>query len=164
MMGACTGAGYLARLADDREVWYRGERVADVSRHPALARGARSLAALYDRQHETEKRELLTFEEGGDRYGMSFLIPGSQEDVARRGAAFYDWASCSNGMLGRTPDYLNASFMAFASAAEFFGSAGSDFATNIRNYFEHIRRNDLALTHTLLNPSFNREVTAPGRT
>jgi 4-hydroxyphenylacetate 3-monooxygenase len=53
--------------------------------------------------------------------------------------------------------------MAFASAAEFFGSAGSDFATNIRNYFEHIRRNDLALTHTLLNPSFNREVTAAGR-
>jgi 4-hydroxyphenylacetate 3-monooxygenase len=162
-MGACTGVDYLGRLRDDREVWYRGERVGDVSSHPALARGARAIAQLYDRQQREDKRELLTFEQDGERFGMSFLTPRSVDDVSRRGAAFYDWASWSGGMLGRTPDYLSGSFMAFAAAAEFFGSARDEFATNVRNYFALIRGNDLALTHTLVNPSFNRAVTDAGK-
>ena len=34
--GALTGARYLESLRDDREIWYRGERIADVTTHPEL--------------------------------------------------------------------------------------------------------------------------------
>lgn len=161
-MGACTGAQFLARIRDGREVWLRGERVADVTSHPALRRGAETLARLLDRQHEAESLDLLTYDHEGDRCAVSFLQPKSIADVVRRGAAMVDWARWSNGMLGRTPDYLNCSFMAFAAAQEYFAQSRREFAGNVGEYYERIRRDDLVLTHTLVNPSFNRALSAQG--
>ena len=156
-----TGAEYLASLRDDREVWLHGERLADVTAAPGLARGAQTMAGFMDRQHQEAHQDLLTYSEAGERHPMSFLLPRAPQDVRRRGAAYYEWARWSNGMFGRTPDYKNASVMAFAGAAEFLneGRSGSspDFAANMRNYYEEARRQDLALTHTLVNPQYNAE-------
>lgn len=43
-----TGAQYLEGLRDGREIWLNGERVNDVTTHPAFRNGARSVARLYD--------------------------------------------------------------------------------------------------------------------
>ncbi len=163
-MGARDGKAYLEGLRDDREVWIEGERVADVTRHPGLRRGAESLARLLDRQLDPAHRDALTYtEEGSDeRYAMSFLRPHTHADVARRGAAFYSWAQWSGGMFGRTPDYLNTSFMACASAAALFDECRQGFGDNVRRYYELIRDRDLVLTHTLVNPQVNRQLTAQG--
>ena len=163
-MGICTGAEYLDRLRDGREVWIEGERIDDVTTHPALRRGAATMARLLDRQHEPALRERLTYTEAGskERYATSFLQPQRPTEVAQRGVALYDWASWSNGMLGRTPDYLNSSFMAFAGAADYFRQCRDDFGDNIRNYYASMRRQDLVLTHTLVNPQVNRHLTAQG--
>ena len=57
-MPARTGREYLQGLRDqEREVWLGGERVKDVTAHPGLRRGALSIAALYDMQHDPELRE-----------------------------------------------------------------------------------------------------------
>ncbi|WP_292327591.1 4-hydroxyphenylacetate 3-hydroxylase N-terminal domain-containing protein, partial [Mesorhizobium sp.] len=47
-----TGAEYLASLRDGREVYINGERVADVTSHPAMRNSVRSLARLYDALHD----------------------------------------------------------------------------------------------------------------
>ncbi len=161
-MSVRTGAEYLASLRDNRAVWMHGERITDVTRTPGLARGAATLAGLMDRQQEPAHLDALTFEADGDRYPLSYLIPHHAEDVRRRGAACYLWARWSNGMFGRTPDYKNASVTAFAGAADFLnedgvGPGGLDFAANMRAYHAEARRQDLVLTHTLVNPQFNAE-------
>lgn len=164
-MSLKTGTEYLESLRDDREVWLHGHRVADVTREPGLDRGVRTLASFFDRQQDRDLRELLTFEDEGERFATSFLIPRTPADIKRRGAAFYEWAKWSNGMLGRTPDYKNSSLMAFAGAAEFLngGEGIRDFAKSMRNYYKEARRNDYVLTHTLVNPQFNAELTKQGR-
>ncbi len=166
-MGIRTGAQYLEGLKDGREVWMHGERIGDVTTEPGLCRGARTLAAFLDRVHEPAHRDALSYaEEGSDeRFSMSFLKPRSKEDVERRGAAFYEWAKWSGGMFGRTPDYKNASVMAFAAAAEFLAGEGGrpEFADNMRRYYEKARAEDLVLTHTLVNPQFNAALAAAGR-
>ena len=164
-MSLRTGAEFLESLRDDREVWLRGRRVSDVTRESGLDRGVQTLASFLDRQHDPSFRDLLSFEEGGERFAMSFLIPRTPEDVKRRGAAFYEWAKWSNGMLGRTPDYKNSSVMAFAGAAEFLneGDGNRDFAESMRSYYQEARRNDYVLTHTLVNPQFNAELAKQGR-
>src|SRR5690349_10689623 len=43
-----TGAEYIASLKDGREVYINGERVRDVTTHPAFRNSVRSLARLYD--------------------------------------------------------------------------------------------------------------------
>ena len=123
-MAIRSGAQYLDSLRDGRDVWMHGSRVADVTREPGLARGAGTLAAFIDRQQEPALLDKLTFVEDGERYPMSFLLPREPDDVRRRGAACYEWARWSNGMLGRTPDYKNASLTAFAGAAEFLNENG----------------------------------------
>ncbi len=44
-----------------REVWIDGERVKDVTTHPALRHGVKSVAALYDMHHTPMLREEMTF-------------------------------------------------------------------------------------------------------
>jgi aromatic ring hydroxylase len=61
-MPARTGQQYITGLKErPREVWIDGERVKDVTTHPALRNGVRSVAALYDMQHVPELREEMTY-------------------------------------------------------------------------------------------------------
>ena len=153
-MPARGGKQYLDGLRDGgREVWIDGERVADVTAHPAFRRGARSLAALYDMQLAPDTRGEMTYPSPttGDDVGLSFLTPRSQDDLARRTRMMTRWARFSGGMMGRTPDYLNCSLMAQAAASDFFSRNRPEFGGNVVRYYEHVRENDLALTHTLVN-------------
>ncbi|SVB02473.1 uncharacterized protein METZ01_LOCUS155327, partial [marine metagenome] len=43
-----TGQAFLDSVRDGREVWYAGERVKDVTAHPAFRISARNIARLYD--------------------------------------------------------------------------------------------------------------------
>src|SRR5262249_12123910 len=55
-----TGAEYLASLRDGREVYVYGERVGDVTTHPAFRNAARSIARLYDALHDPASKPILT--------------------------------------------------------------------------------------------------------
>ena len=153
--GIRNGEQYLEGLRDDRDVWMEGGKVADVTVHPGLRRGAQTLASFMDKQFDPDLQDVVSYEEDGKRYAMSDLVPKSKEDVIRRGDAFYEWATWSNGMFGRTPDYKNASVMAFASGAKFLQEGKPEYAENMRNYYEYVRSNDKVLTHTLVNPTYN---------
>jgi len=162
-MPAVTGADYLYRLKHTQgEVWLEGTRIQDVTTHPATRNGAQSVARLYDLQHEPELRDTMTYVSptSGERVGLSFLTPTSTADLTRRSRMSLVWARRSGGMMGRAPDYMNSSFMALAGAAPYFAANRPEFADHIRTYYEHIRENDLCLTHTLINPQANRSVGA----
>ena len=162
-MSIRTGEQYLKSLRDDREVWLHGKRVKDVTNEPGLSRGAHTLASFLDRQHDPKYQDKVTYEENGERFAMSFLTPKSKADVLARGASFYEWATWSNGMFGRTPDYKNASVMSFASAADFLGEGSTDFAQNMRDFYYHIKKEDKVLTHTLVNPQISYELAKQGK-
>ncbi|MGC1249391.1 MAG: 4-hydroxyphenylacetate 3-hydroxylase N-terminal domain-containing protein, partial [Xanthobacteraceae bacterium] len=55
-----TGKEYLESLRDGREVYVYGERVEDVTTHPAFRNAARSIARLYDALHDDKTKSLLT--------------------------------------------------------------------------------------------------------
>ena len=56
-MPARTGQEYIKGLRDrPREVWIDGELVEDVTTHPAFRGGVKSIAALYDMQHDAALR------------------------------------------------------------------------------------------------------------
>ena len=161
--GVRNGEQYLEGLRDDREVWLQGERVKDVTQHPGLCRSAKTLASFMDRQSDPEYQDIVTFKEDGKRIATSFLVPKSKEDVIRRGEAFYEWAKWSNGMLGRTPDYKNASITAFYGGASLLEESSKEYAQNMRNYYHYASTNDKVLTHSLLNPTVNFELSKEGK-
>ena len=81
--------------------------------------------------------------------------------MSRRHTMMSHWAKVSCGMMGRSPDFMNVSIMAMAAAGDYFAQNRPEFKQNIQNYYEHVRENDLVLTHTLLNLQRSR---APGAT
>ena len=162
-MPARTGAEYLAGLKrQQREIWMDGRRVEDVTEFPGLANGARSIAQLYDMQHDGSAACPMTYSSPttGDPVGLSFLTPKTKEDLARRREMMSQWAHASYGMMGRTPDFLNATIMSMAAAGDFFGEHRPEFKKNVVNYYEHARDNDLCMTHTLVNLQRNRAPSA----
>ena len=54
-----TGQQFLDSLNDGREVWIYGEKVRDVTAHPAFRNAARSLSALYDAMHDPAMQQRL---------------------------------------------------------------------------------------------------------
>jgi len=159
-MTARTGAEFLDRLSKARtHVEIQGESlIGGIPDHPAFKNVVRSYAALFDRQHAPEYRDVLTYPCGpdGDRAATSFLIPRTAEDLAKRGQACKLTADASFGMLGRTADYLNSALMALASAKTWFAQTDAGFARNIAAYYEKVRDEDLLCTHTLIPPQANR--------
>lgn len=162
-MPARTGAEYLVGLQEQpREIWLDGKRIEDVTGFPGLANGAKSIATLYDMQHGSNAGCEMTYPSPatGDPVGLSFIIPKTSDDLAKRRSMMSAWAHASYGMMGRTPDFLNLTIMAMAAAGDFFGDNRPEFKQNVINYYELARENDLCMTHTLVNLQRNRAPSA----
>jgi aromatic ring hydroxylase len=148
-----TGEDYLASLRDAREVYLYGERVADVTTHPAFRNSARSIARLYDALHDPAAREALTTV---DRLGIRthrFFAPSwsSAELLAARDA-IAQWSRLTYGFMGRTPDY-KAAFMATLGAnPEFY----APYDENARRWYRRYAAKALFLNHVLVNPPVDR--------
>ena len=157
-MGIRTGKQVLDGMRDDREVWSDGARVRDVTTDPRFAGGARTLAELYDLQNEPDLIDSMTYESptSGERVGLSFIEPRSADDLTRRRVMVKTWNDYTCGMYGRSPDFMNVMITGFAAAEETFAAGGKEFGQNIRNYYHHIRENDVATTHALVSPQVDR--------
>ncbi len=161
-MAARSGTQYLDGLrAQQRSIWLGGTRVEDVTTHPGLASGARAIASLYDMQLEPSLKSEMTYTSPttGDPVGLSFIIPKTIDDLVRRREMMLRWARATCGMMGRSPDFMNVSFAAWAAAAGYFARGRPEFGENMRRYYEHIRENDLFLTHALINLQRSRSST-----
>ena len=160
-MPARTGQQYIEGLrGQEREIWLGGERVRDVTRHPVLAGGVRAVAALYDLQHEPKLKEVMTCRSpsSGDPVGRSFSNPATRDELETRTRMMLNWARTTCGMMGRSPDFMNVTFAAWGAAADFFGEKRPEFGANMRRYVEHLRENDVTLTHALINLQRSRNV------
>src|SRR3982751_1958968 len=159
-MGARTGSQFLDGLRKTkREIWVDGEKIADVTSHPKLRGGAESIAAIYDRQHAYASECLYADPESGEPTNVSHMTPRSKDDLWRRHAGLVRLSEASMGIMGRTPDYMNMKFAAFASAPKVW--AGADGrnergARNIVAFQRRLARTDLSLTHTIIQPTIDK--------
>jgi 4-hydroxyphenylacetate 3-monooxygenase len=161
-MPARTGQQYVDGLkVQEREIWLGGERVRDVTTHPGLKGGVRAIARLYDMQYDPALKEVMTYTSptSGDRVGRSFSNPKTRDELETRTRMMLNWARASCGMMGRSPDFMNVTFAAWGAAADFFGEKRPEFGTNMRNYVEYLRENDVVLTHSLINLQRSRNPT-----
>src|SRR4051794_13900948 len=70
-----TGNEYLEALKDGREVFIYGQRVKDVTSHPAFRNTARMVARLYDALHDPKRKDkiLLATETGNGGQTHAFF-------------------------------------------------------------------------------------------
>jgi 4-hydroxyphenylacetate 3-monooxygenase len=154
-----TGAEYLESVRDGREVYIYGERIKDVTTHPAMRNAAASVALLYDALHDKTTKDVLTSptDTGSGGYTMKFFKAArSREEVVAQRDAIAAWARLTYGWLGRSPDYKAAFLNTLGANAEFYGK----FADNARNWHKRGQEAVLFLNHALVNPPIDRNKAA----
>jgi 4-hydroxyphenylacetate 3-monooxygenase len=147
-----SGAEYLASIRDGRRVYVGGERVDDITIHPAFRNAAGSMAAIYERKRAPENREAMSFEEEGETFSAYYLLPRTREDLHRRFETHRRIASWTYGLIGRSPDNFPSYVSGLVMDPAMFDRIRPGFGDNVRNYYRHMRSNDLFVAHTVTNP------------
>lgn len=85
-MGIRTVEEHLRSLRDDRVVFFKGQRVSDVTSHPVLGIGARHASLDFQLAEDPAFQQLMTYIEPatGERCSRFFKLPESAEDLLRR--------------------------------------------------------------------------------
>jgi 4-hydroxyphenylacetate 3-monooxygenase len=150
-----TGKEYLESLRDGREIYVYGERVADVTTHPAFRNAARTIAKLYDALHDPATRDVLTCptDTGNGGYTHRFFrVANSREDLIGQRDAIAAWARMSYGWMGRTPDYKASLMNTLGANYAFYDK----FAANAKAWHRRAQNNVLFMNHAIVNPPVDR--------
>ncbi len=149
-----TGSQYLESLRDGRNVYLNGEKVSDVTTHPAFRNSALSISRMYDALHDPKSKETLTaIDEFGTRTHKFFKPSRSVQDLVEAREAIAHWQRMGYGFLGRTPEY-KASFMAgLAVNADYYGS----FSETAKGWYREFTQKGLYLNHVIINPPIDRK-------
>jgi 4-hydroxyphenylacetate 3-monooxygenase len=151
-----TGTEYLESLRDGREVYIYGERVADVTTHPAFRNSARSVAALYDLLHAPESEGVLRVPTDTGNGGFThpfFRTARCAEDLVLARDAIVAWQRPVYGWLGRTPDYKAAFLGTLGANADFYGP----FRDNALAWYRRTQERVLYLNHAIVHPPIDRD-------
>ena len=155
--GAMTGARYLESLRDDRHVWFRGERITDVTKHPALEGVCRTLAGLYDLQHAETTRDTMTRKTAdGARLSYSYVLPTTGDDLLQRRRNAEVWVERSFGMMGRYSDFCAAMTVGFHDAHDELEALQTGFGDHATRYHRYAEAHDLCLAHGLHDPGMDK--------
>ncbi len=150
-----TGEEYRESLRDGREIWIHGERVEDVTTHPAFRNGVRSIARLYDALHDPATKDVLTVETDTGSGGYThpfFRAPMSAEDLVRGRDAIAAWQRMTYGWMGRSPDYKAAFLATYGPNADYY----APYDENARRWYRESQERVYFMNHTLVNPPVDR--------
>ena len=152
-----TGDEYIESLRDDREIWLHGERVKDVTTHPAFRNPVRMTARLYDAMHTGEHVDTLTTPTDTGSGGVTmpfFRAATSSDDLIKDRDAIATWARMTYGWMGRSPDY-KASFLGTLHANK---DLYSPFQANAERWYKESQEKVLYWNHAIINPPVDRHL------
>ena len=150
-----TAQEYIESIRDGREIWIYGERVKDVTTHPAFRNTVRMLARLYSALHQEKRKSVLCIEtdtgSGGFTHKFYRATRDAEELVGARDA-IAAWARLTYGWMGRSPDY-KASFLATLGAnSDFY----KPFEENARRWYKKVQEEVSFVNHAIVNPPVDR--------
>ena len=143
------------QLNDGREVYLNGNYVSNLASEAVFSRTLKIIQRYYDLQHENKDH---TFFEGDIQSSVMFLTPKSPADLAKKRQIYEEVARESYGMLGRTPDFINAGVAVLENYADNLGSDDHiNFALNAKKWANHVKREDTFVSHAIQNPQVDRQ-------
>lgn len=150
-----TSEEFLESLKGEREVYIYGERIEDVTKHPAYRNSAASIARQYKSLHDPAKASVLLAEtdtgSGGSTHPF-FKVPRSREDLVASRDAIYSWQQDVCGWMGRTPDYKASLLVTLGADPTFFG----EYEENAGYWYRRTQEEVLHVGHAIVHPPVDR--------
>ncbi|MGH6764472.1 MAG: 4-hydroxyphenylacetate 3-hydroxylase N-terminal domain-containing protein, partial [Bradyrhizobium sp.] len=151
-----TGAEYIESLRDGREVFIYGERVKDVTTHPAFRNTARMVARLYDGLHDNKRKHRLLLPTDTGNGGMThafFKAPKTARDLVAGRDAIAEWARMTYGWMGRSPDYKAAFLATLGANVDFY----APYQDNARRWYKFSQERVPFINHAIIHPPVDRD-------
>jgi 4-hydroxyphenylacetate 3-monooxygenase len=151
-----TGDEYLDSIRDGREIWIYGERVKDVTTHPAFRNTARMIARLYDALHDPVRKDILTAptDTGSGGATHKFYLPSKNaEELVGARDAIAEWARITYGWIGRSPDYKAAFLATLGANSSFY----EPYDANARAWYKKVQEEVSFVNHAIVNPPVDRD-------
>jgi 4-hydroxybutyryl-CoA dehydratase/vinylacetyl-CoA-Delta-isomerase len=130
---------YRESLRDGRRVYYRGERVEDVTTHPVLRHAVDHAALDYQLAEAAEHRDLAVAPGGYSRY---FQVPRCSEDLLARSALIEAGTRAGKTLPPMIKEVGTDALFALIAMRE---RLGDPYADRIDAFCERVRDEDLAL-------------------
>ncbi|MGI9437942.1 MAG: 4-hydroxyphenylacetate 3-hydroxylase family protein [Geminicoccaceae bacterium] len=131
-----TGDDYRASIRDGRDVWINGEHVRDVTDHPSFKPAVDIRARIYDMQHDAATRDVMTYEEDGDRFAIGLRLPYERKDWADKRRAVDVIMHDIGGVVTRMGDETIGEMWSLWDGKDILNEIDPRFAENIER---HIR-------------------------
>ena len=143
-----TGEQYVERLRDGRSVLLDGERINDVTTHPAFRNAVATVARMYDfvADPANEADHTYVVPESADRANRIWQLPTTYQELVDRRRALEAWSELHAGFLGRSPDHVASCIAGMFMGIEVFESYDSSRAAALHDYYRYARDNDVYLS------------------
>lgn len=134
-----TGTDYRESIRDGRQVWIDGERVDDVTSHPAFKPIVDVRARIYDLAHDDATREVMTYtdEESGELCAIGSKPPTTKDDWHQKRRAVDLVLDDARGVVTRVGDETVGEMWSLFDGQEVLDRINPAFSENIKS---HVRR------------------------
>ena len=141
-----TAEQYLESLRDGRTVYYRGQRVPDVTTHPVIGCAARHAAIDYTLAHDPTHRELCVVSDEAGEYSRYYKIPRTPDDLDRR-RELIELATTEGATLVVLIKEIGTDALCglLRVASTVDAQHGTEYSLRVQAYYERCRDNDLAV-------------------
>jgi 4-hydroxyphenylacetate 3-monooxygenase len=137
-----TGSQYLDSIRDGREVYINGQRVKDVTRDPMFKPLVDIRARIYDMQHETDTRDVLSYQDGGDWNAVANMLPRAHADWSAKRRATDTVLDAIGGVVTRVGDETVGEMWSLYDGQDVLNEVDPRFSANIRTHIEAVLRKD----------------------
>lgn len=139
-----TGEEYRESLRDGRQVYMNGEKIADVTTHPAFKPIVDIRARIYDMAHEAGYRDIMTYEDSrtGERNAIGPKLPRTRDDWRAKRLAVDTVLDDVKGIVTRVGDETVGEMWSLFDGQDVLNEVDPRFAQNIRNHVSHAVRAD----------------------
>ncbi|MGI9350960.1 MAG: 4-hydroxyphenylacetate 3-hydroxylase family protein [Rhizobiaceae bacterium] len=137
-----TGEEYRESIRDDREVWIGGQKVTDVTAHPAFKPVIDIRARIYDMQHETASQPIMTYEEDGERFAIGSRLPYEKKDWDDKRNAVDHVANDIGGVVTRMGDETIGEMWSLWDGKDILNEIDPRFSENIERHILDVIKHD----------------------
>jgi 4-hydroxyphenylacetate 3-monooxygenase len=132
-----TGTQYRDSIRDGRRVWINGERVTDVTTHPAFKPIVDIRARIYDMQHEPDFAPIMTAKDDiGGLCAVGLKLPFTEADWHAKRAATDAVLDEVGGIVTRVGDETIGEMWSLYDGQDVLNEVNPQFSENIRRHIE----------------------------
>ncbi len=146
-MGLRTPQQYIDSLKDGRTVYYRGEKVDDVTTHSVIKKAVTHACVDYEMAETPEHRDLAVVNENGDEYSRYFKVPANTDDLLMRSKLIETSTGIGKTLVPLVKEIGTDSLFALLRISrQIDAKYETEYHKRVQAFYKHCRDNDLTMS------------------